>query len=100
MIVYNLKIREEAVREFSNAFAWYNEQQYGLGEIFANAIKRKLNQISKNPFHYKAEYNQFHQALTEKFPFLIVYTIDDDLKLITVMAIFHTSRNPVKKFRK
>ncbi len=97
---YNLKIREEAAKEFSNALLWYEEQQVGLGEMFETAIRRKLNQISRNPYHYKAGYNQFHQALAEKFPFLIVYLINDDLNQITVMAIFHTSRNPNKKFRK
>jgi plasmid stabilization system protein ParE len=97
---YDLKIRQEATKEFSNAFLWYEEQQSGLGDVFETAIRRKLNQISRNPYHYKADYNQFHQELTEKFPFLIVYVIDENLKQITVMAIFHTSRNPSKKFRK
>jgi toxin ParE1/3/4 len=97
---YDLKIRQEASQEFANAFVWYEEQQQGLGVIFENAVRRKLNQICKNPYHYKAEYNRFHQALTEKFPFLIVYTIDETSKQILIMAIFHTSRNPNKKFRK
>jgi plasmid stabilization system protein ParE len=97
---YDLKIRQEASKEFSNAFVWHDEQQQGLGAVFSNAVQRKLNQISKYPYHYKADYNQYHQALTASFPFLIVYTIDDELKQITVIAIFHTSRNPNKKFRK
>ncbi|MDN3580225.1 type II toxin-antitoxin system RelE/ParE family toxin [Mucilaginibacter flavus] len=97
---YDLKIRQEASKEFSNAFAWYEEQQQGLGATFANAIQRKLNQITRYPYHYKADYNQYHQAVIEKFPFLIVYTIDEKLKQINVMAIFHTSRNPDRKFRK
>ncbi|WP_184546843.1 type II toxin-antitoxin system RelE/ParE family toxin [Mucilaginibacter sp. FT3.2] len=97
---YDLKIRQEAAKELSGALSWYEEQQTGLGEIFETAIRRKLNQISRNPYHYKAEYNQFHQALTEKFPFLIVYIVDETVKQITVIAIFHTSRNPNKKFQK
>ncbi|MEZ2337125.1 type II toxin-antitoxin system RelE/ParE family toxin [Mucilaginibacter sp. RCC_168] len=97
---YDLKIRQEASQEFANAFVWYEEQQQDLGAIFETSVKRKLNQICKNPYHYKAEYNQFHQALTEKSPFLIVYTIDENLKQVLIIAIFHISRNPNKKFRK
>jgi hypothetical protein len=45
---YDLKIRQEASKEFSNAFVWYEEQQQGLGVVFANAVQRKLNQIGKS----------------------------------------------------
>jgi plasmid stabilization system protein ParE len=97
---YSLVIREQAGEEFADAYSWYEEQQYGLGDLFEIKVKNKLTKICSQPFHYKDAYKKFHEALTDVFLFLIVYTIDEEEKQIVVIAIFHASRNPKKKFRK
>jgi len=97
---YSYLLRRQASKEFTDAFVWYESEQEGLGELFLDAVRRKLEKICNNPYHYKNSYSAFHEALTEKFPFLIVYFIDEKSKIIVVTAIFHTSRNPKGKFRK
>ena len=97
---YSFTLKQEASKEFADAFVWYEEQQEGLGESLIIAIESKLRKICNNPFHYKISYKQFHEALTDRFPFLIVYFIDEKNNLIVVTAIFHTSRNPKKKFKR
>ena len=97
---YSLKLREEAAAEFNDAYVWYEEQQENLGEQFRVTIQNKLKLIRKDPHHYKTAYKKFHQALTDKFPFLIIYTINEKNKQILVTAIFHTSRNPKNKFKR
>jgi toxin ParE1/3/4 len=99
-MTYSFELREEAAEEFSEAFVWYEEQREGLGNMFKAAINEQLIQICNNPYHYKASYKSFHEALIDKFPFLIVYAIEKELEQIIVVAIFHTSRNPKKKLRK
>jgi toxin ParE1/3/4 len=32
----------------------------------------------------------------KKFPFIVFYTIDEELKIIIIKAVFHTSQNPIK----
>ncbi len=32
----------------------------------------------------------------KKFPFIVFYTIDEDLKIIVIKAVFHTSQNTDK----
>jgi hypothetical protein len=97
---YSFELRQEALLELTNSVIWYEEQQAGLGIKFRNAVNDKLEHICKNPFHYKITYKSFRQALTDKFPFLIVYYADEKELKIIVISIFHTSRNPKKKFRK
>jgi plasmid stabilization system protein ParE len=96
---YSFILKREASIEFADAFVWYEEQQEGLGELFNIAVEDKLRQICNNPFHYKISNKKFHEALTEKYPYLIVYFVDEKNKLIIVTAIFHTSRNPRNKFK-
>lgn len=99
-MTYSYDLRQEAVAEFIDAYIWYEEQQEGLGKRFAASVYDKLRLICSNPLHYKVSYKNFHEALTDKFPFIILYTINEKMELITVIAIFHTSRNPKRKIRK
>jgi len=34
----------------------------------------------------------------ETFPFFIIYRINDRLKIIRIISVFHTSRNPKGKY--
>lgn len=96
---YTFEIREEALSELTQSIIWYELQSDGLGLRFREAFNSKLEQICKNPFHYPKTYKDFHEVSTEKFPFLIVYYIDEGKNKIIVISIFHTSRNPKKKYR-
>ncbi len=97
---YSIKLRDKASQEIIEAFLWYEEQQEGLGEKFKAKIQDKFSKICQNPFHYKNSYKKYREALTDTFPFLIVYCIDEKESEIIVVALFHTSRNPKNKFQK
>jgi len=99
-MAYPFIINEEAIKELTEAFLWYEEQQSGLGKEFRTEVHNKLDKVCHNPLHYKISYKNFHEALIERFPFLIVYFIDEKNKLIIVTAIFHTSRNPRNKYKR
>ena len=98
-MLYSLKLRDKASEEIMEAFLWYEEQQEGLGEKFKAKIHDKLVRICQNPLHYKNSYRKFREALTDVFPFLIVYYIDEVQNSVIVIAIFHTSRNPKYKYK-
>jgi plasmid stabilization system protein ParE len=99
-MAYSFIINDEAIKELTEAFLWYEEQQSGLGKEFRAEVFIKLGKICNDPFHYKISYKKFHEALTERFPFLIVYFVDEKNRLVIVTAIFHTSRNPRSKFKR
>jgi plasmid stabilization system protein ParE len=99
-MAYSFIINDEALKELIEEFLWYEEQQPGLGKEFRTEVYIKLNKVCNNPFHYKIPNKKFHEALVERFPFLIVYFVDEENKVIIVTAIFHTSRNPKNKFKR
>lgn len=99
-MAYSFVIKDKAVIELTNAIVWYEEQQEGLGRRFREQINNKLKRVCANPLHYKISYKKYHEVLLDNFPFLIVYTIIEKESLVIVIAIFHTSRNPKKKFKK
>jgi len=97
---YSYTLKQEASIEFADAFVWYEEQQEGLGELFNVTVERKLKMICSNPLHYKISRKKFHEVPIDKFPFLVVYFIDEENSLIVITAIFQTSRNPKSKFKR
>ena len=97
--LYKLQLRDHATRELKEVYAWYEEQQTGLGEEFAKEIHEKLKKITNNPQHYKNTYKNYREALVDRFPFLIVYIVAESAKEILIIAIFHTSRNPKIKYK-
>jgi mRNA-degrading endonuclease RelE of RelBE toxin-antitoxin system len=89
-----------ADKEFSAAYRWYEERLEGLGERFSKAIDEQLSQIAKSPLQYPVKKNSFRAAKASTFPYVIIYKVYKKEKLILISAVYHTSRNPRKKFRK
>lgn len=98
---YNYLLTTDAEREYISSFLWYEQQQTGLGEKFALSIRNKLQRISTNPNQYKKMKGHFYEApLFRSFPFVIIYFIDHKKNMVVVISIFHTRRNPRKKYKK
>jgi plasmid stabilization system protein ParE len=93
--VFEVQLLSDAEKELSDAFDWYQEQKLGLGIRFYNEVDYYLNLLEKNPYLFPVKYTQEIRAVSlNKFPYLIIYWIDDlDLKVM-VLSIFHTSRHP------
>ncbi len=97
---YNIKLLEEADKEFSNAAVWYEKQSPGLGARFISVIKNKLNLIAKYPERYPKRKGNFRETPIKTFPYIIVYTVYKKEQVITVSTIFHAKRNPKRKYKK
>lgn len=98
--MYTLKLLEEAHLEFLNAALWYEEKNIGLGERFIDVIEKKLELIQQHPERYPKRKGNFRETPVKIFPYVIIYSVYKKEKIITVNSIFHTSRNPRKKYRK
>ena len=94
---YNVIFDDTALIEMQDAYNYYEEQQQGLGEPFKSELEKTIEYLQKNPKHFKRIKGEIRQALIHRFPYLVVYEIFDDT--ILVYAVFHTSRNPNKKFK-
>ncbi len=91
---YKLKIDIDAFKDIQLAKEWYEIQLKGLGTRYTNQVKKQINSLKKSPPIFSIKYNEVRCIKIEKFPFLIHYKLNEELKTITVFAVFHTSRNP------
>jgi len=80
------------------AYLWYEKQRVGLGEIFLDELDECYDKLELWPESYQKIQKNFRQIIVNTFPYVIVFEIlKND---VVVYAVFHTSRNPRKKFKK
>ncbi|MGY3215333.1 type II toxin-antitoxin system RelE/ParE family toxin [Mucilaginibacter sp. HD30] len=97
-MTYIVELSLKARKELADASAWYDEQLFGLGEDFEKEVFIKIDLIKESPFHYESK-KGFHEAITERFPFLLVFKVEQKLNIIIIVSIFHMSRHPKRKRR-
>lgn len=87
-----------AENEFLEAFKWYEKQLTGLGEEFTGAIDEAIKRIQAAPLSFPLCYKTVRMAVIKNFPYKVLFTVlGSD---ITVIAIFHTSRNPLDWYKR
>ena len=95
-----LNYSQKAKEEFKDAVEWYEEKGDGLGTDLEKDILDKVEMITKYPLRYPVRKGYYRQTLIRRFPYLIVYRYNKMKHQITIASIFHTSRNPKKKYQK
>lgn len=96
MKLRQLELRDEAWEEWQDAALFYDLESAGLGARFDKAILAALEHLQVVAAHYQFRENGFRYAPVKKFPYRIVFEIDD-AEIIVVYNIFHTSRRPISR---
>jgi plasmid stabilization system protein ParE len=91
-MAYRLKIEPEAELDVFRAFREYEIARRGLGKRFVVRLQDVLDRIAANPEIHAITYHNVRQTLVRKFPYAVCYTLEG--KTVSVLAVFHTSRNP------
>lgn len=94
---YTVIFLAKARKELAEGWSWYEGQKKGLGDRFLNVVMDKVSQIEQTPDRYPKRVKKYHEAVVPVFPYLIVYRINKRKKIIAIVSIFHTRRNPAKK---
>ncbi len=89
-----VKIHELATKEFDEAVEWYELQSRGLGERFKQTVIEQISSIKKNPQWYLIERENIYKAYIPKFPFKILFTVEEDEETMVIWAIAHMHRRP------
>ena len=97
---YNYVLLEEAQKEYETSLKWYMERSTSAAERFVNAIENVLSIISEHPKRWHNIYKNYYELRLKKFPFTIIYVIEENEQQVIITAIYHNKRNPKKKYRK
>ncbi len=89
-----LRFAPEAHHDVDEAYAWYETQQIGLGEIFLSRLDACIRAIVRAPELHHVVHESYRRALLRRFPYAVFYEFSENS--VTVYCVFHTSRDPQK----
>ena len=99
-MAFTYVLRPQAQNEYEDSLLWYLERSISSAENFINNLERTFDLLCENPFLGKCTYRKFYELKVKKFPFNVVYFIEEANNQIVVVSIFHDKRNPEKKFNR
>ncbi|MFZ4674198.1 MAG: type II toxin-antitoxin system RelE/ParE family toxin [Nodosilinea sp.] len=82
----------EALNEYAEAVQYYTEQRVEIAQAFINAIEDTVYRIKESPARYAEINEDVRRCMARKFPYGILYTIEQDY--ILILAVMHCSREP------
>ncbi len=87
-----------AKSDLERSYYWYEERSAGLGVRFLDVIDHGLQLIRINPEGFFKKNNDFREFFLTRFSFVIIYQFDRKNQKVFVLRIFHTKRNPKKRY--
>ena len=89
-----------AQQEYEASLKWYLERSNRAAENFSLAVEYAFNLICEHPLRWRNEYTNYYELGLKKYPFTIIYTIEENKKLVLIIAVYHQKRKPGRKYRK
>ena len=87
----DLIIAPEAEEDLSEAYGWYEERRFGLGEEFLGAVRATISEILRMPTRFRKVKGEYRRALVRRFPYVVFY--EYDAETVTVYYISHSARD-------
>ena len=98
-MVYKLIISPEADNEMQQAFNYYTEIHFELGDRFLNHLEIAFSKIKNNPTHFGFIKDEkiIRDYLLPKFAYQVVYKIVSDV--VYILSVFQAQQHPNKKLK-
>lgn len=99
-MTYGHRYNSVALVEFKEAIDWYNYRSVMAAENFVEEVTNTIDVICEDPLRFRNVYSIFRETALKKYPYTIVYFVDEKKKRVIIASVFHNKRNPDKKYRK
>ncbi|MFA6173853.1 MAG: type II toxin-antitoxin system RelE/ParE family toxin [Kiritimatiellales bacterium] len=87
-----VEFAKAAREELIASIEYYELQQPGLGLTFSEQVCAAIERIVELPAGWTPLDNTFHRCLIKQFPYALIYTVLDQVLIIT--AIMNLHRKP------
>ena len=96
--MYNILIEERANSEIDHASGYYYSLPINSKKAvsdFLNEIHQKINFLKINPY-FQIQVKKYRSIPLRKFPFIIIFEIEEPSKTVRILSIFNTYQNTDK----
>lgn len=89
-----------AAKEYEDAFEWYQERSEAAADILIIEVEETTRAICEDPYRYRETHKNLHEVSLKKYPYYLIYLIDEVKKVVTIISLYHHKRNPKNKYGK
>lgn len=93
-MAYSVVLLQSARTGLWEAMDWYNQQSPGLGSELMAEFFGHLKKLPENPQRHKYILKPFRRLLLKRFPYLIIFRIDEIRLRVVVAVLWHEKRDP------
>ena len=97
---YQYYFEPRALKEYVTALKCYKKRSDKAATNFVKEMDYAISIICTDPLRFRISYKQFREIALKKYPFYVIYSIEETKKQLLIFSVFHHKRNPVIKFRK
>ena len=90
--MYKIKISLNAQEELENAELFYTNISIKVADKFISTSLKTYFLLEKNPY-FSIRYKNYRAISISKFPYLILFEIDELNQMVYILSCFHTSQN-------
>lgn len=104
-MAYKISFGKKALAELEEAYLWYNEISSETSAKFYAASLARLDEVAHHPHRFGPirQRPRYRRAKVKRFPYLLIFRIDEAKQKIFILSIFHEKRDPsrlMKRLRK
>lgn len=96
---YHHFFNPRAAEEYETAFKWYEEKSIVAADNLIVSVQEAIEAICTSPYRYRNTYKNLREITLKKYPFNLIYSIDENKKLIIIISLYHHKRNPEDKYK-
>lgn len=97
--MYQYILDPKAQKDYEDSIEFYAERSELATLNFIDLVELTIDLICKNPSINRNKYKNYFEIVLDKYPFTIIYAIEEEIKLIVIISIYHHSRNPKYKYK-
>ena len=92
---YTILITPTATEDIAVAIEYYNVVATDLGYRFADAVAEYFDRIAELPTTSAIRYKNVRCKPMKRFPYLIMFAIDEAAYSVNILRVFNTYQEPV-----
>ena len=98
-MIYAYIFEPNAAKEYEETLIWYEERSILAADNFIIAVQEGIKQACSDPFRYRNLYSNLREITLRKYPFNLIYYVNESKMEIVIVSVFHHKRNPKNKYR-
>ncbi|RZJ98707.1 MAG: type II toxin-antitoxin system RelE/ParE family toxin [Flavobacterium sp.] len=92
-MAFKIIILKRAALEIDEAVFYYENIRLKLGERFLMDYENHLKYLTTLPF-FEVKYNIIRKLSFKKFPYTLHFTVDENEKIVSILAVTCDYQNP------